>query len=151
MIVWIIGQPGSGKTTLARGLIGRLRILGRDAVHLEGEFLRELTGNTDYSREGRIRNITAGQRLAARLESDGLWVVASFVSPYREQREAFKACAPVLEVYLHTTAVRGRESLFAVDFDPPTGNYLDIDTTHRTVEDCLETILAGLRERGCPV
>ncbi len=151
MIVWIIGQPGAGKTTLACGLVARLKVLGRIAVHLEGEFLRELTGNTDYSREGRFRNIDAGQRLAAKLENDGLWVVASFVSPYRTQRESFKAQAAVLEVYLHTTAVRGRESLFATDFEPPTGDCLDIDTTHRTVDECLATILVALRERGCPV
>lgn len=144
MIVWFTGQPGSGKSTLARVLVPALKKLGHPTVHLEGEFLRKLTGNTDFSAEGRSRNVLAGQRLAEKLHEDGLWVVASFVSPHRAIREALKSRQPVLEVYLHTEEIRGREAYFAPDFEPPLEKFLDLDTGCLSVDQSLATLLSAL-------
>src|SRR5437879_11918918 len=106
MIYWFTGQPGSGKTTLAIALKSALQKRGQPVVHLDGEFLRELMDNKDFSEAGRIRNIMAAQQLAAKLQSDGIVVVASFVSPYRSLREEFKRTNQVLEVYGPATDVR---------------------------------------------
>jgi len=141
MIYWFTGQPGSGKTTLGVALKSALQKRGHAVVHLDGEFLRELMGNQDFSEAGRIRNIKAPQQLAAKLQSEGIIVVASFVSPYRGVREEFKRRAEVLEIYLHTTAIRGKEAYFAAHFEPPLQNFLDIDTTSDSVETCLQNIL----------
>lgn len=146
MIYWFTGQPGSGKTTLALALQAALRGAGRPVVHLDGEFIRAITANTDFSVAGRMRNIEAGQQLSSKLAADGIEVAASFVSPYRAQREALKAAAAVLEVYLHTTAIRGRERYFAQNFEPPQADFLDIDTTDVPVGECVARILAE-RER----
>src|SRR2546428_11895936 len=67
MIYWFTGQPGSGKTTLAIALKSALQKRGQPVVHLDGEFLRELMDNKDFSEAGRIRNIMAAQQLAAKL------------------------------------------------------------------------------------
>ena len=54
MIVVLFGQPCSGKTTLAKGI---LKYLGpRYTEHIDGDKLRELFANKDFSREGRVRN-----------------------------------------------------------------------------------------------
>jgi adenylylsulfate kinase len=141
MIYWFTGQPGSGKTTLATALKSALQKSGRPVVHLDGEFLREVTDNRDFSKAGRIRNIKAGQQLAAKLHADGILVVASFVSPYRTLREEFKRKGDVVEIYVHTTEVRGREPHFVADFEPPERDFVDIDTTHDPVEACIRKIL----------
>lgn len=146
-IYWFTGQPGSGKTTLALAVCARLRAQGRVATHLDGEFMRALTGNVDYSEVGRLRNIRSGQRLAAKLAADGVDVAAAFVSPYRALREEFKREAPVVEIYLHTTAIRGRERFFAANFEAPLETFIDIDTTHAAVDDCVGRILAAVPTR----
>ncbi|HXT40768.1 MAG TPA: adenylyl-sulfate kinase [Candidatus Angelobacter sp.] len=145
VIYWFTGQPGSGKTTLAMALKVALQKAGHPVIHLDGEFLRELMANRDFSETGRIRNIRAGQQLAMKLHDEGIVVVASFVSPYREMREEFKKRSRVLEIYVHTTEVRGRENHFAVGFEPPSQDFLDLDTTGVSVEACIQKILHAKR------
>jgi len=141
MIYWFTGQPGAGKSTLSQALATALRQQGQSVAHIDGEFLRELMDNRDFSEAGRITNIRAGQRLAAKLQADGIEVVASFVSPYRQLREEFKAQNQVIEVYVHTTRVRGREKYFVANFEPPLENFVDLDTTQAAVEECVMKIL----------
>ena len=141
MIYWFTGQPGSGKTTLAMALKSALQKAGHPAVHLDGEFLRDLMTNRDFTEAGRIRNIKTAQQLAARLHADGIVVVVSLVSPYRSLREEFKKNGHVLEIYLHTTEVRGKEAYFVANFEPPQQGFLDIDTTNASMEACLQKIL----------
>ena len=43
--------------------------------------------------------------------------IISLVSPYRELREEFKSKYKVLEVYLFTTEIRGRENFFVKDYE----------------------------------
>ena len=61
MIYWFTGQPSSGKTTLGtklhRFLKTEKRNWRRDVFHLDGDDLRLLTINKDYSEEGRRNNI----------------------------------------------------------------------------------------------
>ena len=51
MIFWFTGQPGSGKTTLGKALLEKLN----DAFHIDGDDLRGLSANVDYSEQGRIK------------------------------------------------------------------------------------------------
>jgi len=141
MIYWFTGQPGSGKSTLAIALKSALRKRGYPVVHLDGEFLRELMGNKDFSEAGRIRNIKTAQQLAAKVHSEGIVVVASLVSPYRSIREEFKMKDKVLEIYVHTIEIRGKEAYFVANFEPPQQDFLDIDTTNVSVESCVQRIL----------
>ena len=141
MIYWFTGQPGSGKTTLAIALKSALQKRGHPVVHLDGEFLRALMNNKDFSKAGRIRNIKAAQQLAAKMQSEGIVVAASFVSPYRSIREEFKRKVQVLEIYVHTTDIRGKEAYFVANFEPPQQDFLDIDTTNVSVESCVQKIL----------
>ena len=141
MIYWFTGQPGAGKTTLALALQKELRRHGHVTVHLDGDLLRIVTANQDFSTAGRMKNIRAAQALAEKIHADGAWVVAAFVSPFRDLREEFKRRAEVLEIYVHTTEKRGRESYFAEAYEPPLENFLDLDTTHASVADCIGKII----------
>jgi hypothetical protein len=54
------------------------------------------------------------------------------VSPYRDQREAFKERMGnnIREIYVHTLNIRGREQFHVQNYEPPIDNYIDADTTN---------------------
>ena len=147
MIYWFTGQPGHGKTTLAKAMLSHLASQGIEAFHVDGDDLRALTTNADYSRGGRENNIRRAQLLAHYLQSKGQTVVVSLVAPYRDIREELKATAQVTEVYVHTTETRGREEKHASDYEAPQYNFIDIDTTGKSVEDSLQEVLDAIASR----
>ena len=106
-----------------------------------------LTINEDYSREGREENIRRAQTIAHYLHAKGHTVVVVFVAPYRDLRESFKAKAEATEVYVHTTETRGREEKHASDYEAPLDNFIDIDTTGKSVEDSLQEVLDAIASR----
>ena len=60
MVIWLTGQPGSGKTTLANKLVDYLNKKNKKnkVINLDGDDLRSINKNKDYSKEGRIKNIS---------------------------------------------------------------------------------------------
>ena len=139
MIYWFTGQPGHGKTVLATALKQTLN----NAFHVDGDDLRELFDNKDYSEAGRRKNIELAQHLARFLHNKKQDVIVSLVSPYKDQREVFKEKMTdnIKEIYVHTNEIRGREKFHVKEYQHPTENYLDIDTTDISVEECLNQII----------
>lgn len=137
MIYWFTGQPGAGKTTLANALIERCE---DNCIHIDGDGLRELFNNFDYSYDGRVKNIQSVLDLCRFLDHKGFTVVVSVVAPYKQMRDSLKETNKVIEMYVHTTEIRGREQNFVKEYEQPTENYIDIDTTNKTIEECLELI-----------
>lgn len=139
MIIWLTGQPGSGKTTICK------RILWDKpgVFHIDGDDLRDLFENKDYSETGRRKNIELAQQIAQYLHKKGSDVVVSLVSPYKDQRDKFKQKMGdnLVEVYIHTTDVRGREDFFVKEYEAPTEKYLSIDTTNESVEESTKKVL----------
>ena len=139
MIIWLTGQPGSGKTTICK------RILWEKpgVFHIDGDDLRDLFENKDYSETGRRKNIELAQQIAEYLHKKGKDVVVSLVSPYKDQRDKFKQKIGdnFVEVYIHTSEIRGRENFFVKEYGAPTENYLDIDTTNESIEDSAKKVL----------
>ena len=141
MIIWLTGQPGSGKTTLAKEIMLSGPLC--QWYHVDGDDIRELFDNKDYSEQGRRKNIELGQQLAQYLHSKGKKVVVSLVSPYKDQRDRFKEKIgdDLFEVYLYTNEIRGREDYFVKEYEPPTEKYLRLDTTNDTVEESVKKVL----------
>ena len=137
MIFWFTGQPGSGKTTLGKALVSRMD----NVFHIDGDDLRGLSANIDYSEQGRINNIRTAQSIAMYLDNKDQNVVVSVIAPYKWLREEFKERHKVNEIYVHTTEIRGREHYFAKGYEMPEENFLDIDTTNISVNDCLAKIV----------
>jgi adenylylsulfate kinase len=139
MIIWLTGQPGSGKTTICK------RILWDKpgVFHIDGDDLRDLFENKDYSETGRRKNIELAQQIAQYLHKKGSDVVVSLVSPYKDQRDKFKEKMGdnLVEVYVHTSETRGREDFFVKEYGQPTENYLNIDTTNESIEESTKKVL----------
>ena len=143
MIYWFTGQPGSGKTVLADLL--KEKYLPH-AYRIDGDEMRELFKNKDYSMKGRIANIDAAQKIAHYLHNQGKDVIVSLVSPYLDQREEFKDMMEwqLQEIFVHYNIAeirRGREEYHVMDFQKPIFDYLDIDTTFETPKESLTKIL----------
>ena len=141
--IWLTGQPASGKTTLANMLIDYFKINedNKEFFNIDGDDLRDLFQNKDYSKKGRYANIRLGMSIAAYLINKNKIPIISLVSPYRELREEFKEKYKVLEIYLHTTEIRGREKYFVNDYEKPLQNFIEIDTTYKSEQESLNEIL----------
>ena len=142
MIYWFTGQPHSGKTTLADSLKDQWL---PHAFRIDGDEMRELFSNKDYSEKGRRANIDAAQKIAHYLHNQGKDVIVSLVSPYLDQREEFKSKLTwqIKEIYLHynsTKQRREREQYWVKDYQPPTENYLNIDTNSDSPNESLTKI-----------
>jgi adenylylsulfate kinase-like enzyme len=152
MIYWFIGQPSSGKTTLALKLHKFLktekRNWRRDVFHVDGDGLRELYKNKDYTEQGRRTNITNAQALISYLHENGCDVVVSIVAPYLDLREDFKEKygADIVEVYLHTTEKRERDHYHVKDYEHPISNFIDIDTTKDSPNTSFSKIITNLHK-----
>lgn len=144
MIYLFTGQPGSGKTTLAKKLQIWLQTdkknWRKSVFHIDGDQLRELFPNTDYSKEGREKNIQKAFDIAKFLNNSGNDVVISLVSPYKDLREQFKSECKVQEIYCHTKKIRGREDKFALDYEPPIEFYINLETSEN-IDDTFKKLI----------
>ena len=140
MIYWFTGQPGAGKTSIAEVLINKLP---KNTFHVDGDDLREIFNNKDYSETGRRKNIELAQHITHFLHNKGTNVVVSLVSPYRDQREEFKKKIgdDIIEIYVHTENLRGREDFHVKNYEEPLENFLDMDTSDVIIETCVNKIL----------
>lgn len=91
-VVWFTGLSGSGKSTLASHVERELNLQGRAAYLLDGDNLRfGLCNDLGFSEGGRRENIRRIGEVARLFADAGIIVLASFISPYREDREALRA------------------------------------------------------------
>ena len=103
MVIWLTGLVRSGKTEIAQALVEQLRKKGHKVEHLDGHTIRHLFPETGFTREAVNEHIKRVGYLAKKLEEQGVFVVASFVSPYRESREFVKSITEnYKEVYIST-------------------------------------------------
>ncbi len=150
MVLWFTGQPGSGKTTLTNKfiedkLIGFMKILHWKIVHIDGDDLRDVLDNKDYSEKGRRKNIQFAIDMAKVMDDKGYLVLVSLVSPYRDMREKLKSNRNITEFYLHTTEIRGKEDYFVENYEPPLHNFTEINTD-KPIEECVDEILDVYRQ-----
>ena len=139
MIYWFTGQPSSGKTTLAN----LLKKEKPGAFRIDGDDMRELFSNKDYSIKGRVENVGTAQRIAQYLHNQGKDVIVSLVSPYIDQREDFKQLMGknITEIYVHCNDIRERDHFKSIAYVPPFSNYIDINTTFDSPEESFQIIL----------
>jgi len=151
MIYWLTGQPAHGKTVLGNLLKEYLEHSRNEkdpnkrykVYRIDGDDMRELFSNKDYSIKGRVENVGTAQRIAHYLHNQGNDVIVSLVAPYIDQREDFKKLLGdnITEIYVHTTEPRERDHFKAIAYIPPVDNFIDIDTTNDEPKESLLKII----------
>jgi len=163
IVIWLTGLSASGKTTIGDALAENLKTLGHRVEHLDGDLVRKMFPGTGFTREERDRHIKRVGYLAAMLEKHDVFVVASFISPYREARAFVRSqCNNYIEVYISTPleecekrdpkglykkARAGEITNFTgIDdpYEPPENPEIEVDTTGITVNEAVERILEYL-------
>ena len=97
MIIWITGRKHSGKTTLAYKLKEQLG----NCVVLDGDEIREITGNELYTDSSRIRNQRIITKFAKMLVGQGVEnIIIACVSPVKNIRESFQHELGAIEIQL---------------------------------------------------
>ena len=100
--IWFTGLPCSGKSTIADAVAGELRKERPNVERLDADIIRKhLWRELGYSKEDRDENIRRATYLAQLLTRNGVAVLTSFISPYRELREyARQEIGDFVEVYV---------------------------------------------------
>ncbi len=106
--LWFTGLSGSGKSTIAFTLEHALVQRGRLAYVLDGDNIRHgLNKNLGFSAADREENIRRIGEVAKLFADAGVITMASFISPYRKDRDVVRALhveakVPFLEIHLAT-------------------------------------------------
>ncbi len=166
--VWFTGLPCSGKTTIADGVAEKLRGKGYRVERLDGDTVRRsLTSDLGFSKEDRDENIKRVTFVAKLLTRNGVVVLATFVSPYRERRRRSREEIGVfIEVYvrcsieecmrrdvkgMYRKALAGEITGFTGVDDPyeePQSPELVLDTDSETVEESVDKVIEKMASLG---
>jgi adenylyl-sulfate kinase len=168
-VLWFTGLSGSGKSTLAYALEKRLMELGRLTYALDGDNLRlGLCSDLGFSPEDRGENIRRIGEVAALLAESGMFVLTSFISPYRADRDAVRAKLKdqFIEIYLdvpvdvceerdpkglYKKARAGEIASFtgvSAPYEAPENPEIRVNTFELSLEDCVDTIVSYLETHG---
>jgi len=103
-VLWFTGLSGAGKTTIADEVYKALNKLGYKLERLDGDSIRQnLTKDLGFSRKDRAENIKRVAYVCSLLSKHGVGVVASFISPYKSEREIVRRKSTnFIEVHVST-------------------------------------------------
>ncbi len=169
-LIWLTGLPSSGKSTIAFTAEHILVEQGRLAYVLDGDNVRHgLTKNLGFSAEDRAENIRRIGEVGKLFTDAGVVTFTSFVSPYREDRDAVRALMggdDFIEVFIDTPVVlceeRDPKGLYAKartgeipnftgvsdPYEAPEKAELMIKTAECTPEEAAGKIIAHLKKMG---
>lgn len=80
MIIWIHGKSCVGKTLIAKQLVKKIRKKKINIIHIDGDNIRKITSNFDYSKNGRYNNAILISKLVFLLNKNKVNVVVSTIS-----------------------------------------------------------------------
>lgn len=169
VLIWFTGLSGSGKSTIADALDKLLFEKGYHTYLLDGDNVRKgLNKNLSFSPEDRSENIRRIAEAAHLMLDAGLVVLASFISPYRDDRENVKRIVDYenfIEVFVNTPIEecerRDTKGLYAkarageiknftgvnTPYEIPKAADIEIDTTMTSVEESVSLILTEIEKR----
>lgn len=167
--IWLTGLSGAGKSTIALALAEVLQKKGVQRLELlDGDIVRQnLTKGLGFSKEDRDENIRRIGFVAHLLTRNGVIVIVSAISPYREIRqEVSDRIGDFMEVYvnaplevceqrdvkgLYKKARTGEIKHFTGISDPydsPLSPTVECHTDQETIDDSVQKIIAKMTELG---
>lgn len=159
-VVWLTGLSASGKSTIATELECELTQRGVASCILDGDNLRHgLCSDLGFSPEARRENIRRAGEVARLMSDAGLVVLATFISPYRIDRELLRAkIENFIEVHvkcpvavcqgrdpkgLYKKAVAGQIKEFtgiSAPYEEPLKPELTLDTSSEDLAACVKRL-----------
>jgi adenylyl-sulfate kinase len=167
--IWFTGLSGAGKTTLSDAIEPLLRERGITKLEkLDGDVVRtHLSKGLGFSKEDRDTNIRRIGWVAEVLSRNGVCVLASAISPYREIRDEIRGNIPnFVEVFvkcsipeltrrdvkgLYEKAIRGEIQNFTGISDPyeePLNPEVTVDSEKEELSESVANVMAKLDELG---
>lgn len=170
VILWFTGLSGAGKSSLAHAVEEKLYQLGCRTYVLDGDNVRHgLCRDLGFSVEDRVENIRRIGEIAKLLLEAGVITMTAFISPFRAERETARNLVPhgeFLEIYcradIETCEARDVKGLYrrarageisdftgiSSPYEEPRKPELTVDTGSLPIDECVEKVLAVLRQRG---
>jgi adenylylsulfate kinase len=166
--VWFTGLSGAGKTTIRMAVEQELRTRGYKVEVLDGDVVREnLTKGLGFSKADRDENIRRIGFVAHLLSRNGVIVLVSAISPYRDARDEVRSrIGDFVEVYvnaplavceqrdvkgLYKKARAGEIKQFTGIDDPyeaPLNPEIECKTDQETLEESVAKVLSRLETLG---
>ena len=168
-MVWFTGLSGSGKSTIANALESRLNSLNVSTYPLDGDNIRlGICKDLTFSPEDRTENIRRIAEIANLFVDAGIVTLASFVSPYFNDREYVRntvGAKNYVEVFVSTSLdecerrdVKGlykkaREGEIknmtgiSAPYETPKNPDLEIDTLKESLDESVDKIFKYLEKK----
>jgi bifunctional enzyme CysN/CysC len=170
-IIWFTGLSGAGKSTVANLVEQKLHRQGFHTYLLDGDNIRHgLNKDLGFTDADRVQNIRRAAEVARLLVDAGIIVLASFISPFRAERQLARDLFGREEFFeihvsvpLEVAEARDRKGLYAkarrgelvhftgIDspYEPPESPELRLDTSGTIpAERSAELVIELLRKAG---
>jgi adenylylsulfate kinase len=166
--LWFTGLSGSGKTTISEIVERELRSRKRPVEVLDGDIVRtNLSKGLSFSRDDRNINVLRIGFVANLLTRNGVGVIVSAISPYKEARDQVRRrIVDFVEVFvdapLEVCAERDVKGLYKKAFageieqftgvsdpyEPPSAPELHIKTDEEEPRESAARVVGYLKELG---
>jgi len=155
MVLWFTGLSGSGKSTVAKLVEQALHRAGRHTYSLDGDNLRHgLNRDLGFTAQDRVENIRRVGEVARLMVDAGLIVLASFISPFRAERQMVRdmlGAGEFVEIFVDTPlevcAARDVKGLYARALRGEIANFTGVSSPYEAPE-APDLLLDGAR--GAP-
>ena len=169
MVIWFTGLSGSGKSTIANSLEKELFKNGIQTFSLDGDNVRGgLNKGLSFSKEDRQENLRRIAEVTKLFIDAGIVVVASFISPLREDRDFIKKIVGnenFIEVFVNTSleecerrdvkglykkARKGEIKNFtgiSAPYEEPENADLEIKTEEMSIENAVKSINIYIKKK----
>jgi bifunctional enzyme CysN/CysC len=170
-LVWFTGLSGAGKSTIANIVERKLHEQGRHTYLLDGDNVRHgLNKDLGFTDADRVENIRRVAEVAKLMVDGGLIVLASFISPFRAERQMARELlgdGEFVEVFVDSGLAvaegRDRKGLYAkarrgelvhftgIDspYEEPEAPEIHLDASGvLSAEEAADQVLAYLRGEG---
>lgn len=117
MVYWITGRSGAGKTTYAKKLRRNKQVIGNEVILIDGDHVRQIFGDADYSMRGVRRQILRCAFFSKLVHEQDFTPIVSLVSPISKYRkEAYRIIG---KENIHLIYVRGGEMWEGTYYEEP--------------------------------
>lgn len=162
--IFIIGLSSAGKSTVATGLIEKLRANGYPSILLDGDHVRSVFASSlGYDPESRRKQTKRVLKLARLTSEQSIIPIAAIIHPFESDRRICRETLPrYFEVYLKcdldTCRTRDTKNVYPstqgaarnvvgldIDYEEPGNSDLVLDSAQMPPEELVETVFRAIQ------